>query len=194
METLFELFRSNFYWIDLFIGGSAPVVTYVLYKSGRVGRFIWVLFWVGFCIGLTWEVPMQLLNELSQGHAVHSYTRPPPFHFSVIIISHSLWDGGLFLLGVFMVRLVCKKPIFERFQARELIVLIIWGQASELWVELTSTLGEAWAYIPRPWNPSLFKFNGQDITLMPQLIWLAAPIAFYFIALKVRGTAREEEA
>jgi len=185
IDNLLEVFRSNFYWIDFLIGGSAPIAVYVLYRQKRVDRFIWVLFWIGFAIGLTWEVPMQVLNELVEGHAVHTYTRPPPVHFSVIVLSHSLWDGGIFLVGVWLVHLVCEPPVFERFKPRELAVLLLWGQGSALWVELTSIMGEAWAYIPRPWNPTLFKFNGQDITLMIQLIWLAAPIVFYVIALKL---------
>lgn len=190
MGTLLELFRSNFYWIDFTIGGLTPVVVYTLYRTGRVDKYIWVLFWVGFALGLTWEVPMSVLNEIGGEAAVARFVRPLPTHFSVLILMHTFWDGGLFLLGVLLVHLVSGGRPFERFQWSELVVLVGWGQASELWVELTSTFGEAWAYIPKPWNPSLFKFNGQDITLMPQLIWLAAPVVFYFIALALRPRFR----
>jgi hypothetical protein len=191
IDTLLELFRSNFYWIDFTIGGLTPIVVYLLYRSGRIDRYVWVLFWVGFGLGLTWEVPMSVLNEIGPPHAVAHFVRPPPTHFSMIILMHSFWDGGLFLLGVWLVHLICGGPVFERFKWSELVVLLIWGQASELWVELTSTFGEAWAYVPKPWNPSLFRFNGHDITLMPQLIWFAAPIVFYLIAWKLR--ARDTE-
>jgi len=187
-----ELFRSHFYWIDFAIGVAAPLVAYALYRGGRIDRFMWGLFWLGFAIGLTWEVPMQVLNQMGDAWAVHRYVRPPPVHFSVIIVLHSCWDGGLFLLGVGLMRLIGRAPVFERFRAIELAVLIVWGQASELWVEMTSVSGEGWSYIPRPWNPALFKFNGQAITLMPQLIWLAAPMVFYFIALKLRGGRASE--
>ena len=186
MEDLIELFRSNFYWIDFFIGGMTPLVIYYLYKSGRVERYVWTLFWVGFAIGLTWEVPMQVLNELVEGHAVHTYVRPAPAHFSIIIFMHSCWDGGLFLLGVLLARLVCGGPVLERFKWCELGVMVLWGQASSLWVELTAIFGEAWSYLPRTWNPSLFMWSGKHITLMIQLIWLVAPIVFYLIALRLR--------
>lgn len=178
-----EIFRSHFYAIDFFIGSAAPVVVYLLYRSRRIGRFIWFLFWIGFGLGLCWEVPMQVLNQMGAGWEVHRYVRPPPVHFSAIILSHSFWDGGLFLLGVWLVRRICGAPIFERFKPSELLVLIAWGQASELWVELTSISGQAWSYVPRPWNPALFHFQGQPLTLLPQLIWLAAPVIFYFIAV-----------
>jgi hypothetical protein len=187
IDALLELFRSNFYWIDFTIGGLTPIVVYILYRSGRIDRFVWLLFWVGFALGLTWEVPMSVLNEIGPPYAVARFVRPLPTHFSMIILMHSFWDGGLFLLGVWLVHLICGGPVFERFRWPELMVLLLWGQASELWVELTSTFGEAWAYVPKPWNPSLFRFNGHDITLMPQLIWFAAPIVFYLIAWKLRG-------
>ncbi len=186
METLIELFRSNFYWIDFTIGGLTPILVYVLYRTGRIDSFIWCLFWIGFALGLTWEVPMSVLNEYSETHAVARFIRPLPVNFWVLIIMHSFWDGGLFLLGVGLVYRLCGVPVFKRFRACELVVLLVWGQASELWVELTSTFGEAWVYIPRGWNPRLFMFNGQDITLLPQLIWLAAPVVFYIAALRLR--------
>jgi hypothetical protein len=188
IAALLELFRSNFYAIDFAVAGSTLVVVGLLYRTGRIDKFIWVLFWVGVGLGLTWEAPMQILNAI--GHPVHSYTRPAPVSPAVIVVMHSLWDGGLFLLGVGLARLVCGGPVLARFRPGELVVLVVWGQASELWVEMTSTLGEAWAYIPRPWNPALFSFNDQDITLMPQLIWLIAPIVFYLIALKIRAGVR----
>jgi hypothetical protein len=186
MGLLLELFRQNFYRIDYLIGVACPLTAFVLYKTGRMGRFPWLLFWLGCAIGLTWEAPMQILNELFPAHAVHAYTRRPPLVFPTVMILHSFWDGGLFLAGVGLVYWSSRASYFEKFKARELLILLGWGQASELWVELTATFGEAWTYIPRPWNPVLFHFNFQPITLMPQLIWLAAPVVFYFIALKLK--------
>ncbi|NVM36950.1 MAG: hypothetical protein HWN81_15245 [Candidatus Lokiarchaeota archaeon] len=100
-------------------------------------------------------------------------------------MTHSLWDGRLFLLGVWFVYLICKKPIFKKFRLCEFIILIIYGRVSELVVESISTFSNAWEYIEYWWNPTLFMFNSYNITLMPQLIWLAAPIVFYFIAFKL---------
>lgn len=186
MDTVLEIFRTNFYWTDFAVGVLAPTLAYWLYRTRRIDRFYWALFWIGFGLGLTWEAPMQVLNQLGPALAVHSYTRPPPAPFSVIIVMHSFWDGGLFLMGAGLARWLSGPAAFTRFRFLELAALVVWGQASELWVELTSTSGEAWAYIARPWNPALFHFHGQPITLLPQLIWLAAPVVFYFIALKIK--------
>jgi len=171
--------------MDLAIGVVAPVAVYALYRSGRADRFIVRLFWLGFVIGLAWEVPMQLANEVFDS-PVHTYTQAPPVHFIFIIMSHSSWDGMLFLMGVGLMRLACGGPVLAKFRPCELLVFMAWGQVSALWVELTSIFGGAWAYIPKPWNPRLFTFNGQPITLLPQLIWLVAPAVFYLMALRAR--------
>ena len=181
-----SFFKDNFYWIDFCIGASMPIIAFLLYKTRRIDRYTWVLFWIGAALGMTWELPMSLLNEYSSTHAVAKFIRPMPTHFSVIIVTHSFWDGGLFLAGVWIVRKICREPVFESFRIQELSVLLIWGQTSELAVELTSTFNHAWAFIPRWWNPSLFNFNGSDITLLPQLIWIAAPLVFYIIAVKIK--------
>lgn len=185
MDFIVETFRDWFYPIDFAVGIAAPLIVYALYRAGRVEHLYWLLFFAGFAIGLTWEVPMQLANETGLFSPVHAYTREPPAHFSVIIIMHSSWDGGIFLLGAALARLVCGGPLFLRFRSCELGVMVVWGQVSALWVELTSTYGEAWHYIPKPWNPAMFHFNGSPITVLPQLIWLAAPVVFYFVGLFV---------
>jgi hypothetical protein len=180
---MIELFRDNFYWIDFTIGGAMPIAAFILYRFGRIDKFQLCLFWIGVALGLTWEVPMSCLTTFSKSIPVHYFVRPMPVNFIVWIILHSFWDGGLFVLGVWIVKWICRDPHFERFRPCELAALLLWGQASELWVELTSTFAGGWVYITYWWNPLLFIFNGHDITILPQLIWLVAPIVFYLVAL-----------
>ena len=45
-----ELFQSVYYGLDLAIGFGAPVVTYLLYRTGRISAYLWRLFWIG-CAG-----------------------------------------------------------------------------------------------------------------------------------------------
>lgn len=92
------------------------------------------------------------------------------------------------MVGMFLVYHICKEPHLVRFRWSELAVLLVWGSVFELVVELSAS-GVAWVYIPRWWNPALFQFRGADITLMPQLIWIAAPIVFYLVALAIRRRA-----
>jgi hypothetical protein len=176
-------------WI---VGILIFIAVYYLYKSKRIAKYSWLLFWVGFILGLLWEVPLIIANEISPfppARYIIPTPLPSPYSSIVIIITHSLWDGGLFLLGVWFIQLICKKPILEKFKVSELLVLIIYGQISTLIVELLSTSSNGWEYNVYLWNPLLFIFNGHNITLLPQLIWLAAPIVFYFIALKLKSTS-----
>ncbi len=184
---MMEFFKDSYYWIDFSIGTAIPLVVFALYRTGRIGRFIWYLFWVGAAVGLTWELPMSLLNEYSTTNPMVTFITPLPTHFSVIIITHSFWDGGLFLGGVWMVYKFCPEPRFDKFNIKELIVLLAWGQVSELAVELSSTYAGGWEFISYWWNPTLFMFNDKNITLFPQLIWFVAPIVFYPIALKLKS-------
>ena len=179
-----------FYWFIWIVGILICLLVYFLYKFKKIDKYFWYLFWFSFILGLCWELPLSIANEISNfppARFIIPTPLPAPVSTILIILTHSLWDGGLFLLGVWFIRLICKNPIFEKFKLGEFTILIIYGQVSELIVELTSTFSNAWEYIVYLWNPLLFTFNGHNITLLPQLIWLAAPIVFYFIALKFKS-------
>ena len=189
--VLTDIFIVNFYWIDFAIGISICLIVTILSKISKIEKFTWYLYWIGFSLGMCWEFSMIFCTELGI-FTFHIYHTPPPTHFMVIVIIHSLWDGGLFLVGYGFVKKICAKPHFDRFKIKELGILLIWGQIQELAVELTSTYSNAWEYVVYWWNPVLFVFNGQNITLCPQIIWFIAPIAFYYIALKLKPRFYEE--
>lgn len=183
-----DVIGRNFFLLDFMIGFGTPAALFVLYRSGKLSLFNWRLFWAGTVIGLLWEIPLSTLDGLGIVD-VFTFQAPPP-HFAFIIASHSFWDGGLFLAGVFLVRLVLTGAPISGFSAKELSLLMIWGQAQELCVELLSTGNGGWSYNPAWWNPRLFLFNGRPITLLPQFIWLAAPVLFYVAALKIREATK----
>ncbi len=181
-----ELFQSAYYGLDLVLGFGAPVVTYGLVRTGRVDRVIWRLFWLGCLLGLLWEVPIFVLSAESTSLPLITWVRPPPVPYPVLLVSHTLWDGGLFLVGVWLVHRLCPSPVFARFSFRELAVLWIFGQVSALAVELSSVLNDGWVYLScYAWNPPLFHVHGHPLTLLPQLVWAVAPVVFYGIALRV---------
>ncbi len=178
-----QLFKNAYYWLDLLVGFGFPALLFVFYRLGKAGRRDWRLFCVGAAIGLTWEAPIFALSALSQTPIVH-WARPFPMHWTIFMISHTLWDGAIFVAGVWLAALFCKKPILERFRWRELLVMIAWGQVSAFLVEFSSVTNDAWVYVEGYWwNPVLFRVGEHPITLMMQPIWLAAPILFYIIAL-----------
>lgn len=179
-------FQDMFYWNDLAIGFSAPLLVFVLFRMKKISGFSLRVFWLGAAIGLTWEIPMFVGSYETTALATLTTIRPYPLHYLVFMISHTLWDGGLFLIGYWLVLLMCKAPQFAGFNFRELLVLLVYGQLQEFMVEMGATGNEAWTFIVYWWNPVLFYWNGHPITLFPQLCWLYGPIAFYFLLLKLR--------
>jgi len=177
-----EFLKAGFYYADLIIGFSFPVFFYLIYRTDKAGKTIWRLFWLGAVIGLAWEVPIFILSAEHTYFPVISWIRPLPFHYIVFMIAHTLWDGGLFLIGVWIVRIFCLPPWFNKFKVKELAVLVIYGQISSLMVEASSVLNDGWVYVTGyGWNPILFELAGHPITLLPQLIWLAAPVVYYLV-------------
>ena len=172
------------------------MTVFILYKFNRIDKFAWYLYWIGFSVGLCWEVPLSIADDYGIYPPV-TYLAPAPIPLPLstiaIMISASLWDGGLFLLGVLFVKLICPAPHFDKFKKKELGILIIYGQISELVVELVSTSSSGWEYNVYWWNPLLFVFNGHNITLLPQLIWLAALIVYYFLIIQFRSRFSDKE-
>lgn len=103
-----------------------------------------------------------------------------------MLVAHAFWDGGLFLLGLALVRALCAHPVLASFRWPEIALFVVWGQASALAVEVGSVLNQGWVYdAGRASNPVLFRVAGHPITLLPQLIWLAAPVAYYLCASRL---------
>ena len=123
---MIEMFREAYYYLDLLIGFSSPVVLYLLVKKGRIDRFIGHCFWLGVLVGLTWEIPIFVLSGESTSVPLVTWVRPLISHYLVFMISHALWDGLLFVIGVWLVYGICRRPVLQRFRWSEMIVLVIW--------------------------------------------------------------------
>lgn len=173
-----------FYTLDLIIGFSSPVLVFILYRLKLISRQSWLVFWLGAAIGLTWEIPMFVGSYETTALVTLTTITPYPFHYSLFMVSHTLWDGGLFLIGYWLVLFFCDGPCFDRFNPKALIILIIYGQLQEFLVEFGAVSSSAWTFIRYDWNPALFHFNEHPITLFPQLVWLYGSGLFYFLVLK----------
>jgi len=181
---------ESFYWVDLVIALSIPVLFVLLYRTRRISRYSWLLFWAGCAVGALWEIPFYFIGPYFSSDPLYVLKTPTPYPLFLLHFVHCFWDGGLFMIGVWLVKRLCRAPHFERFRFQELAVLLVWGQLQELAVELISTGSSGWAYVPHWWNPSMFQFRGSDVTLLPQLIWVVAPIVFYVLATRVRKHMR----
>lgn len=185
---MFAALYAGFYYLDLLIGYGLPVLVLLLAREYAGVRS---LFWLGVAVGLLWEIPIFVMSGGDVGVPLIIFVRPPPAHWAVFLVGHALWDGGLFLVGVGLLHLFCTPPVLGHFARRELVVLLVWGQVSALCVELTSIGNDGWVYLTSyAWNPVLFWVRGYGVTLLPQLIWLLAPIVYYLGALAVLRSAR----
>ncbi len=181
-----ELFQILFYWLDLGIGYGFPVLMLLFLRKGREAAFYRRLFWLGAAVGLTWEIPIFVLSAGAGTGPVIQYINDPPVHWGIMMVSHTLWDGLIFLAGAWIVRLLLPGPVFKRFRLAELSLLLVWGQVTAAAVEISSLAACAWMFVPTySWNPVFFEIFGRGLTVLPQLIWLAAPVVFYFPALKL---------
>lgn len=182
-----------FYILDLLIGFGSAVVLLLLLKIGIIRKYIWNLYLLGALIGLLWEIPIFVLSEGKTGTPLIVWKNPLPANIIIFIIAHTLWDGMLFLLGVWLIFKINPNTKLNRFNRTELLVFIIWGEVSALMVEVSSTMNNAWSYLEYSWNPVLFKVKGQNITALPQLIWFFAPVLFYCIMSRIRSFQKPDD-
>ncbi len=179
-----EFLRAGYYWIDLLIGLGAPLVLFALLRRGRIDRRTWRLFWFGAFLGLFWEVPVFVLSKHGP-YPLITWVRDLPLHYSIFLLAHTLWDGALFVVGLWLVARLCRPPTLARFRWAELAVLVAWGQISSFAVEVSSVLNDAWVYTAGYWwNPTLLTLHGHPLTLWPQIPWLVAPVVFYVVATR----------
>jgi len=67
----------------------------MLYKTNHIDRFTWYLYWIGFALGMCWELPMTIANDYGP-YPPATYLAPSPLPLPIstiaIMISASLWD------------------------------------------------------------------------------------------------------
>ena len=146
----------------------------------------YMLFIIGCLIGACWEFTFLYLGD----EFVHSVkVWPHGLGGWPRKLSHSIWDGGIFMVGIYLCRKYLQGPLFQSFKKNELLIMMTWGIFQELLVEYLFN-GRVWIYEPLPWNPVIIpSLPGSaqlcpGYTLIPQAIWVIAPIIFYFICLK----------
>jgi hypothetical protein len=146
------------------------------------------MFWAGALIGATWEIGFYFVGPEFSSAPVYVFHTEFPLPSIILHILHCFWDGALFMVGVGLVFLLLKPPRMMYFRWTELGVMVLWGVVQETLVELISIGGGMWEYVARWYNPALFRIGDSDFTLLPLLIWVAAPVAFYLIALRINRT------
>lgn len=176
---------NAFYIVDIIISLSILGFLAYMHYSRRFNPAVWYMFCVGALIGATWEIGFYFIGPEFSSAPIYIFHTEFPLPSIILHILHCFWDGGLFMVGVGLVYLLLKPLHMARFRWRELGVMVLWGVIQETVVELISIWGGMWEYVGRWYNPSLFKIGDSDFTLLPVLIWVAAPVLFYLIALRI---------
>ncbi len=193
------MLTTALYFGDLAVGFGLPICVHVAARGRPWGGRPVELFWLGVVVGLTWEVPL-FLSAAYGSTPVLELLGAAPAHELVFLVSHALWDGGLFLAGVWLVQIVAGRAsgagsiwqsALRELRWRDFAVLVLYGQASELLVEVIGIAGGMWSYVlPHPANVGFAELLGHPLTLLPQGIWLVAPMVYYVAAV---GLARRRE-
>ena len=157
------------------------------YKSGKLSTYYYKLFWIGCLIGSTWEFTFLFLGP----EFLHS-VKEWPFGLGgwPRKLSHSIWDGGLFMVGVYFCLKYLQGPHFYRFSWNALGIMLSWGIFQELLVEYLFN-GRVWVYEPLSWNPVIIpplpgSATEVGYTLIPQAVWIVAPFIFYIFCLRLK--------
>ena len=174
-------------WLDIII--AAVVIIYFQFAPG-VSAFDRKLFWWGCLLGALWEFPIFLMGPEFLANPLYRVFGTFPIHPISQFISHSIWDGGLFMIGIRIARWAAPAPHFQKFSFRELLPYIIWGVSSAVVIEIIGSYG-IWEYIPNRWNVEWFKVNDRSITSLPIMIWAVAPVVHYLLALRIHRRSQE---
>ena len=171
--------------VSITIGLTLPLIVYWAYRSRYLTGVQTLLFVLGSVLGSIWETALLLVVPRLTEEQLYTVYADVSVQPVVHAVSHSFWDGGLFLVGVFSVERFTEGPHFRTFRWRELGVIVVWGQVQSLAVEITAIGTGMWTYHPTALNPSLFRFGDDTVTVAPQFIWLVATIVFYGCCLLV---------
>lgn len=132
----------------------------------------------GVCLGALWEFPLYWAGP--------AFSATPPYRLLASFpvagwlqpVSHSIWDGGLLLIGAWLAQRYTATDIWTNVKGRALWIMVGWGVGSALIIEVIGSMG-IWEYIPSWWNPELFLFQGKSITALAPMTWAIAPVVFY---------------
>jgi hypothetical protein len=171
-------------WADIAVGFAIPLVTAFLYFRGRIqSRHVWLMVW-GFAVGSTWEFAFFFL-----GDSIHTMRTEWPLPMITLHLSHTFWDAGLFIVGYWLcLRILKTTDCCTRFRWAELGIMLLWGAGQEFMVELMGN-GVIWEYRVYDWNPVWITVGEQGYTVLPQLIWVIAPIVYYLGFIRINRAA-----
>lgn len=175
-----------FFVLDVAVAMAIPLVVIALARRGTIPTSSWPLLWVGTLIGFTWELTLLFLGPRYVANPVYVLAATFPGPTAAQPMIHALWDGWFLVIGLAIAHRLVPGPGLQRFSWRQLGVLLLWAQLQSLGVEALAAWAGAWSFAQTDWNPVLVPIGAGGVSLLPQLIWLVAPLPFYAASLWVQ--------
>lgn len=170
---------------------AIPVGTYWLYRQGKLfQRLDWVMYLLAVGVAFfLWEMPVTTLLFLmgEDGSGLCEPSSGARLGLAALIsLSASLWDGGIVVAGLLLVRRLLESPHFTRFRTAEAAIIIGWSVAFAFLVETLAVIFNLWAYPVYWWNPPLYAINGRQVVFCATLGWVPIALIFYLLVLKIQ--------
>ncbi len=174
-----------YYAADIFLALAFPTLVWLGRARAWPNPHAWRLFWIGAAIGLTWEIPIFALSAWT-GSPILTWLTPLPLPPAAFIVLHSLWDGALLLAGYELARRITVPRGRSPFGALGIAIMVLWGQVTELCVELSAIGAGTWVYLEGvSYNPPIATVAGHPLPAALQVVWLVASLAFAAVAARV---------
>ena len=177
---------------DYFVSILLLVYFIRAYQKKNISNYFIYAFFAGCLIGSTWELTFHFLGD-AFSHSIKIW----PWGLDGLPkkLSHSIWDGGLFMVGIWLCIKFLPGPHFTKFNTRELLLMEGWGIFQELLVEYLFN-GRVWLYEELSWNPVIIpplpgSATTVGYTFIPQAIWVVAPLVFYVLLIKLKNIYKE---
>jgi hypothetical protein len=174
-----------YYAADLFCAVAFPLLVWLGRSRAWPNPHAWRLFWVGAAIGLSWEIPIFAMSAWT-GTPILVWQTPLPLPPAAFIVAHSSWDGALLLAGYEIARRITTRRGASPFGVLGISIQVLWGQLTEICVELSAIGAGTWVYLDGLWfNPPWAFVAGHPLPTGLQVAWLCASLAFAGVAARV---------
>ena len=155
-------------------GTLGLVAVLLLIRFGKLEKWVLWAYGLGWVLGVTFELPQQLLNFTYAANCAIDTLEPK----YVMWIFHAAGDSVLLLLILGLAYLIWRRRMLEKFLWPAAIFMGVLGMIQEFIVESTQQI---WVYeSDNPWNPVWANWNDRDMTVQ-QWHWLILPVIYYAI-------------
>ena len=155
-------------------GTLGLVAVLLLIRFGKLEKWVLWAYGLGWVLGVTFELPQQLLNFTYAANCEIDTLEPK----YVMWIFHAAGDSVLLLLILGLTYLIWRRRMLEKFLWPAAIFMGVLGMIQEFIIESTQQI---WVYeSDNPWNPVWANWNDRDMTVQ-QWHWLILPVIYYAI-------------